>query len=124
VSDKASGQHRAGDRPGHHGQGLWWALTKAPRRRLFDPSTNLPRDGLAVIAALMFFFSEGLAEIFEEHPWYIHLRGLALVVVGAAVLDLSIMYLLRPSTVPPDPPLFGALRRALRRRRHADGDAP
>jgi hypothetical protein len=124
VSDEASGRHRAGDPPGPDSQGLWWALTKAPRRRLFDPSTNVFRTGFLVIAALMFFFIEGLAEVFGEHPWYIHFRGFALVVAGATVLALSVMYLLRPSTIPPDPPLFGALWRALRRRRHADGDAP
>jgi phage shock protein PspC (stress-responsive transcriptional regulator) len=123
VSDEASGRHRAGDPPGPDGQGLWWALTRAPRRRLFDPSTNV-RTGFLVIAALMFFFIEGLAEVFGEHPWYIHFRGFALVVAGATVLALSVMYLLRSSTIPPDPPLFGALWRALRRRRHADGDAP
>ena len=61
MNDEASGQHRAGDRPGRDGQGLWWALTKAPRRRLFDPSTNVFRVGFLVIAALMFFFIEGLA---------------------------------------------------------------
>jgi hypothetical protein len=72
----------------------------------------------------MFFLIEGLVEVFGEHPWYIHLRGLALVVAGATVLALSVMYLLRPSTIPPDPPLFGPLWRALRRRLHADGNAP
>jgi phage shock protein PspC (stress-responsive transcriptional regulator) len=132
VSDEASGQHRAGDRPGHHVQGLWWALTKAPRRRLVDPSTNVFRVGFLVIGALMFFFIEGLAEVFGEHPWYIHFRGLALVVAGATVLALSVMYLLRPSTIPPDPPLFGPLagappspaRRRRRRRTMTTPDQP
>lgn len=124
MNDEASGQHRAGDRPGHHGHGLWWALTKAPRRRLFDPSTDVFKPGLLIIGALMFFFIEGLVEVLGEHPWYIHLRGLALVVAGATVLALSVMYLMRPSTIPPNPPLFGAVWRALHRRRHPDDGAP
>ena len=93
--------------------------------RLFDPSTDVFKPGSLIIGALAFFFIEGLAEVFGEHPWYIRFRGFALMAAGATVLALLVMYLLRPSTIPPDPPIFGPLWQALlRRRRHPDGDAP
>jgi len=111
----AAGRHR-GDRHDSRGQGWWWALTQAPRRRLLDPSSN-PRTGLLVMAAMVFLFGEGFTEVFGQVAWYIRLRGSAMVLAGFVILGLLVAYLGRPATIPPEPALWRVARDGIRGRR-------
>ena len=122
MTNEASGpgRHR-GERRDVHGRGWWWALTRAPRRRLFDPASNPLRTGLGALAAMSVLLGEGCNELFSHAAWCIRLRGLGMALGGLAVLLLLVAYLTRPATIPPEPTLWQVVRHGVRTASRRDG---
>lgn len=77
---------------------LYWYLTKAPRRRLWDPESNPIRSGLLILIGIGGAFGQAARDIANHAVWWAPFRGLAALIGGVLLIWGVIAYLGRPAT--------------------------
>ena len=77
---------------------LYWHLTKAPRRRIWDPESNPIRSGLLTLIGILAAFGQAARDIANQAVWWAPFRGLAAIIGGLVLIGAVIAYLGRPAT--------------------------
>ncbi|TPG17039.1 hypothetical protein EAH86_09695 [Pedococcus bigeumensis] len=105
--DAASSQTQPETRAGRHSgmpsarltpASLYWHLTKAPRRRIWDPENNPIRSGLLILIGILAAFGQAARDIANQAVWWAPFRGLAALIGGLVLIWGVIAYLGRPAT--------------------------